>query len=715
MRSRLLRRRAWRGLAALAGAIALLASGWLLWPASVPRYEVVRESWRPSDAWLLDRQGTVLDQRRLDLSVRRLEWVTLDDVSPALVAAIVAGEDRRYWDHGGVDWRSVAGAARDILLLRRRRGASTIPMQVAQLLPGAYVPAASHDFWRKAWQVRVARGLEARWTKRQILEAYLNLLGFRGELQGVGAAAAQLAGKSPRGLDRHESAVLAALLPAPGASLERVVARACARLAVGSGRAAECRAVRAAATTMLSGTRRAPARPVAAPHVARALLRRPGERVVTTLDAGIQVFANAALARQIAQVAGRNVRDGAVLVADTQSGEVLAYVGSAPGTSRSAQVDGVRALRQAGSTLKPFLYELAIERGYVTAASLLEDSPIDLDTASGLYVPRNYDRDFKGLVSVRASLGNSLNVPAVRTLVLTGVDAFRERLAALGYADIAHEGDYYGYSLALGSAEVSLWQQAQAYRALARGGVASPLRLRPNEPPADTGTALMSPAASFVVADILADPAARLLTFGPGNVLVTPFWSAVKTGTSKDMRDNWCIGFSPRYVVAVWVGNFEGDSMRDVTGVTGAAPVWAELMDVLHRGTGAARPDVPPGVESATVAFAHARERPRREWFVQGTATERVQGVAAADAIARISSPAQATVIALDPDIPPAVQRVPIRARGELTGLRFRLDGTLLGEAGRTVLWKPRPGRHAIVLEEAASGRAVDRVHFTVR
>ena len=130
-----------------------------------------------------------------------------------------------------------------------------------------------------------------------------------------------------------------------------------------------------------------------------------------------------------------------------------------------------RALRQAGSTLKPFLYALAIERGYLTAASLLDDSPLNLDTANGLYIPQNYDRDFKGPVSVRTALGNSLNVPAVRALVLTGVDDFRERLHDLGYEAIAREGDYYGFSLALGSAEVSLWQQARAYRTLARGGI----------------------------------------------------------------------------------------------------------------------------------------------------------------------------------------------------------------------------------------------------
>ncbi|MFO1376877.1 MAG: penicillin-binding transpeptidase domain-containing protein [Steroidobacteraceae bacterium] len=435
--------------------------------------------------------------------------------------------------------------------------------------------------------------------------------------------------------------------------------------------------------------------------------------MTTTLDARLQALAGEVLASHLSQLTARNVRDGAVLVADTTTGDVLAYVASARASSRAALVDGIRARRQAGSTLKPFLYGLALEHRYLTAASLLDDSPVNLDTASGLYIPQNYDRDFKGLVSVRSALGNSLNVPAVRALVLTGVDAFRDRLFDLGFTGISRPGDYYGFSLALGSAEVSLWEQAQAWRTLARGGLFSPLRLRRDEPRAPERRVLRADA-SFVIADILADPAARAATFGPGSHLDTAFWSAVKTGTSKDMRDNWCLGFSPRYTVAVWVGNFEGDSMHDVSGVTGAAPVWAELMAALHRGLVVTPPRPPPGVSATLTAFAPAVEGPRREWFLDGTAQSTVTAAGPGDAIARIASPANATVIALDPDIPMGLQRVAIRASGAAQGLRLRLDNQWLGEARATVLWPPRPGPHRLALVDA-SGRAVDQVLFTVR
>src|SRR6185437_6709181 len=553
----------------------------LLWPARVPSFEAVRASYVPSDAWLLDRHGVVIASRRIRYDIRRVAWVSLADVSPALVTSIVQGEDRNFWHHHGIEWRSAAGAARDELVHHRRRGASTITMQLATLLRGRRGGSGLEEWIEKLEQVRTALALERSWTKPQILEAYLNLLGYRGELQGIGAAAAQLIGKTPAGLSAPESAVLAALLPDPGAAPQRVIARACAR-GRGLRPAVDCGAVRAAAQEILASKQVMVGQSLA-PQLANALLTRPGERLPSSLDAGIQRLTRDIVRSHISALSDHNVRDGAALVVDNATGEVLAYVSSAAPDSRAAEVDGVRAARQAGSTLKPFLYELALERRYITAASLLADSALSLETANGVYIPQDYDHDFKGLVSVRTALASSLNVPAVRTLVLTGVEAFRDRLNALGYSGIKRESNYYGYSLALGSAEVTLWQQAQAYRTLARDGEWSPLTLTPvSASPASRR--LLMPSATFVVSDVLADPAARTVTFGLDSHLDTNFWTAVKTGTSEDMRDNWCIGFSRHFTVAVWVGNYEGDSMRDVSGVSGAAPIWHDIMAALHRG-----------------------------------------------------------------------------------------------------------------------------------
>mgnify|MGYP002078886582 CR=1 FL=1 len=337
--------------------------------------------------------------------------------------------------------------------------------------------------------------------------------------------------------------------------------------------------------------------PGLAPHLATKLLRRPGLSVTTTLDTAIQRAAIMALGRQLIGLGETRARDGAVIVLDNASGNVLAYVGGVGGHSTAAQVDGADAPRQAGSTLKPFLYAAAIEAGYLTAASILDDSPVQLDTASGLYVPQNYDRGFKGPVSARSALAGSLNVPAVRTLLLVGVDSFRDRLFDLGYQGLTEDGDYYGFSLALGSAEVTLLEQANAYRTLANGGRWSPLHLRTDDETI-TARAIVDPVAAWIVSDMMADPGARARTFGLDSALRLPFWAAVKTGTSKAMRDNWCIGFTDRFTVAVWIGNLEGDSMRAVSGTSGAAPVWREIMLALHRDHPGRQPPRPPGIEA---------------------------------------------------------------------------------------------------------------------
>jgi penicillin-binding protein 1C len=696
--------------------IAVGAIGVWLYAVHVPTLSEVRAAYVSSDAWLLDRHGEVLDSRRIRMDVRRLAWTPLEQVSPAFVAALTSGEDRRFATHAGVDWKSMAGAVRDELWFGRRRGASTITMQVARLLRPAPRAHGIAAFTEKLGQVRAALALERHWSKHDILEAYVNLLGYQGEVQGIAAATARLLDKGPEALSGNESVALAALLPdpdAPRATLER---RACAR-----GRTLEpqvsCAGITLAVDAMLA--RRLPTGNDAhwAPQLAHRLLTVPGERRVTTIDARLQALAVKSVSGRLATLSTRNVRDGAAIVVDNATGEVLAYVGSAGLNSRSREVDGVQALRQAGSTLKPFLYELALERRYLTAASLLNDAPLSLDTASGVYIPQDYEHDFKGPVSVRTALAGSLNIPAVRTLVLVGVDPFLERLRALGYADIRQDANFYGFALALGSAEVSLWQQAAAYRALASDGIVRSLTLTPAQDPG-AGRPVLAKDASFVIGDILADPQARAITFGLDNQLKTPHWSAAKTGTSEDMRDNWCVGFSTRYTVAVWVGNFEGDSMHEVSGVSGAAPIWHDLMVALDS-TADVSPTPPPSVESRSVRFAPRVESERREWFLRG-ADAGYATVGQADTVVQdggqpaIQNPANGVVIALDPDIPEASQKVLLAASSADASMRLRLNDVVIGAAATPHLWTPKAGAYRLTLEDA-NGRAVDHVLFTVR
>jgi len=685
----------------------------LLQPVDLPAFEAVKAAWRPSEARLLDRHGEVIHQSRVDLQGRRLDWVPLDAVSPALRQALVAAEDRRFNRHQGVDWLALGAAAVGYLTGDARRGASTLSMQLVGLLdPARAGTGALRSPAQKLDQMRAALALERRWSKVQILEAYLNRVSFRGELQGIGAASRGLFAKSPAGLGEAEATLLTALLPSPGAPSTRVARRACAVSQV-AGFGIDCAQVERLAAATLDRLPVMDAEAAWAPHVAQRLLRQPGGEVRSTLDGRLQRAVWRILDDQLRGLGKANARDGAALVVDNASGDILAYVGSAGPASTAPQVDGVQALRQAGSTLKPFIYGLALERQYLTAASLLDDSPLQLETGAGLYVPQNYDRDFKGLVSVRTALASSLNIPAIRTLILTGLEPARDRLRDHGYAGITRPGEYYGYSMALGSPEVSLLEQVTAYRGLANGGRVGPLRLTDTDP-AGPFRPVLDGRAAFIVGNILSDRAGRTPTFGLHNPLTTRYWSAVKTGTSKDMRDNWCIGFSRRYTVGVWVGNFEGDSMRNVSGVSGAAPAWLAIMNALHADEPSAAPESPGGVVVRQVRFDPPLEPERREWFVEGTESALVRLNDPAVGPPRIASPPQGAIIALDPDIPLDNQKVLFKARPGNAELSFVLDGEVLAAADMAVKWLPAPGRHTLVLRNQ-TGEVHDKVEFQVR
>ncbi len=672
--------------------------------AELPRFEAVKAAHRVSDLTLLDRHGTPLQTLRVDDRVRRLAWVPLHELSPALLQAVVMSEDRSFWSHGGVDWAAAARSAWGRLLNERTRGASTLTMQLAGLLDaGLARPAGGRSAWQKLGQVVLAQRLEARWSKAQIIEAYLNSVPFRGELVGIEALSQMLFAKHASGLDAQEAAIAAALLRGPNADAALVARRACGVL---KSMQQDCTGVQMRAAQALLRRPGMPLGEQLAPHYARLALRADGPPAQrSTLDARLQRLAVRLLQRQLAELQGRQVEDGAVLVLDNESGAPLAWVG-AHGASAAAEVDGVRAPRQPGSALKPFVYELAFEQRLITPASLLDDAPTGIATADGVYRPQNYDRRFKGRVSARTALGASLNIPAVRVGQMLPPDALHRRLLDLGLA-LPEPAGWYGASLALGSADVTLLALANAYRTLANRGWHSA--------PALPGTAreaprrLLDPAAVHQVVDILADNNARVRTFGLDSALRTRGFAAVKTGTSKDMRDNWCVGFSDRFTVAVWIGNASGAPMHAVSGVSGAAPIWHALVEALHEGRPSRAPQPPPKLVRARVLYAGDEEPPRPEWFLPGTEPAGAIVARSDHALPGIRSPQDGAIFALDPDMPPEVQRISFEgSRGQ-----WLLDGRSLGH-GERIRWAPWPGRHELSLVDA-QGREVQRVRFEVR
>ena len=700
----------------------------------------------------MDRHGEVIHRLRTDATVRRGQWVALADISPALRTALVLSEDKRFFEHSGVDWQAVSAAAWANLWNTKTRGASTLTMQLAGLMDEDLKRGAGgRTVLQKIGQTVSAQMLERQWRKDQILEAYLNLVPLKGELVGVDALSQTLFGKAAHGLDARESAITAALVRAPNARAVVVAQRACQVLKAtqAATTAADCTELDLFTLAMFQRRGFEPSAGVA-PHVARQVVKLAQNKaggvvpatLRTSLSAPLQRFAVQTLQQHLRELAGRHVEDGALVVLDNATGEVLAWVGSSGDLSEAAEVDGVTALRQPGSTLKPFLYAQAMAERRITAASLLDDSGTQMQTGSGLYIPQNYDRQFKGWVSARTALAASLNVPAVRTLVMVSPDAFHKQLRALGLP-LKETGDYYGYSLALGSAEVSLLTLTNAYRALANGGQLSPTTLVPSAPrrsdPKPVAKTVSPPVlnagAAFIVGNILSDPLARARTFGTDSVLATRFWTAVKTGTSKDMRDNWAMGFSERYTVGVWVGNASGAPMWEVSGTSGAAPIWATVMNHLHQTLPSHAPKPPPGVVQAMVRFSMPQgstepaEAARQEWFLKGTEQSsfainseapradstraRTQKVlkTATQTMPRITNPTTGTIIALDPDIPPRHQRVRFTAQGEQ--LRWVMDGKVFAK-GPVAPWLPWPGRHVVQLTNER-GEVLDEVRLEVR
>lgn len=316
-------------------------------------------------------------------------------------------------------------------------------------------------------------------------------------------------------------------------------------------------------------------------------------------------------------------------------------------------------------------------------------------------------------MTVRTALSASINVPAVRTLLLVGIAPFVERLKELGFVSLTRDAEFYGYSLALGSADVTLYELVNAYRVFANYGKWSETKLISGKKDNKTKK-IMDKKAAFIISHILSDREARSTTFGLENPLATRFWTAVKTGTSKDMRDNWCIGYSDKYTVGVWVGNFSGEPMRNVTGITGAAPVWLEIMNYLHVEKTSRAPQAPPDVVSVKVIYQQNIEPSREEWFIRGTESIVTVKRNTLHAKPRITYPADETLISIDLEIPDDLQRVPFQYQPETKQYGWVLNDEKIGISEHLFFWKPKRGKFKLSIMDADS-HILDSVEFAVK
>jgi penicillin-binding protein 1C len=592
---------------------------------------------------LLDRDGRLLRELRSTADGRSTP-LPPEELTAAVRTAFLAAEDHRFFGHLGLSPMAVLRAAKQNLAAGKvRAGGSTITQQLARTL----VPRA-RTFAGKLQEAAWALRLEAHLSKEEILTQYLNRVPFGNNTFGLEAAAQLYFGKRARHLSLGQAAMLAAIPRGPTAydpyrRPERLEARRAWVLdrleATGLASREEVAAARAEPLD-LSAFPAAFRAPHFSEYVASHLAAWGLERatvVRTSLDLRLQEQVEAQLAEEIGRLADRRVSSAAALVVDNDTGEVLAYAGSADffDERHLGQNDGVQMRRQPGSALKPFVYAEAFRQGYTPATVIA-----DLDTAfaapKGSYTPKNYDRRMHGPVRAREALANSYNVPAVRVTEDVGVNRALEALRRAGFESLGKGAEHYGLGLALGNGEVSLWEAARAYSGLSRGGVLRPLvpvleawtaegqRLVPRRELAPRRFA--DARAVALVTHILSDNASRARAFGLDNALRLPFPTASKTGTSKGYSDNWTVGFTKERTVAVWAGNFDGTPMVRVSGITGAGPVFRRVM------TRAMRDVTPrPIVDRAGLDAAHicplsgGRAGPQcpaamEELFVPGTA-----------------------------------------------------------------------------------------------
>ncbi|CAN5319980.1 penicillin-binding protein 1C [soil metagenome] len=584
-----------------------------------------------------DRHGVLLRTTR-SADGSRERWISYDHIDPHLINAFVAVEDRRFWDHRGIDVSAVARAVRENFLEQHVvSGASTITMQLARI-----VRPASRTWRGKLVQALWALRIERQLGKQQILEQYLNRVQLGQATIGVGAASAAYFDASATNVSIAQAATLAGIAHAPSRDNPLNSAR---RARVRRTHALErMRAVGYATREDVARSGDEPIRiapramPFIAPHFTTRVLSWVGEgreaeqsaTMRTSIDAQLQAEVEAEVGYTVRSLKESGVEDAAAVVLDNRTGGVLAWVGSPDFWSAGdGQTDMVVSARQPGSALKPFLYGLALDRGF-TAATILPDIPKSYPAAIGSYTPRNYDRRFRGPVRAREALASSYNVPAVELASRVGAGSLLHTLRLAGFESLRRDAEEYGLGLALGNGDVTLLELANGYRALANDGVWTPWTWRAAAASLGKrevgGRRVFSSTASAIVLDILGDASARIPGFGVRTPFDFPFPVAVKTGTSRHFTDNWAVATTRGFTVAVWAGNFNGRPMQGVSGVTGAGPL-------LHRVVMAVAKYVSPGVlttpsEAGAVSApvcrlsgmrATARCAQLTEWFIAGT------------------------------------------------------------------------------------------------
>ena len=727
----------------------LALAGFILLGRLVPPDEFARFKIQ-GPARLLDRNGA-----ELRVFNRGGRYLPLNEISPWMAKATVSSEDRRFYRHPGVDPLALARAATQNLKAQRVvSGGSTITMQLARIMLGP----RPRRWTSKISEMLLAGYLEWRMSKGSILEMYLNLAPYGNQCQGIESASRYYFGCPASLLTPAQSAFLC-IVPRnpkvynPNQQAQKILTRQqqvllCLKKS-GSLTPAQYQAA-ASEPVILS---RPPADP-AAGHFCdwvQELSRQFQGDVRTTLDLKLTQGIQKLVRAYIRKLYDQGITNAAVVVLKNDDLSLLAMTGSADyeDSYLSGQVNGALALRQPGSSLKPFTYGLALERGFLTSYLLPDVGPRQAGF-SGKYTPRNYDERLHGPVRMRTALGCSYNIPAVRILEELGQEQLLNKLRQAGFKSLNKSSGHYGLGLTLGNGEVNLLELTRAYAALANGGLYRPEKIFIPSPGAES-LRIFSPQVSYLIAHILSDRSARAPAFGECSPLDLPFACASKTGTTKDYRDNWTAGFTNDYTVGVWVGNFDGRSMHGVSGISGAGPLFRDVVLMLHRQSRPQNFPVPGGIISARICplsgdlagencpasmneyfLTSARPQTKctihrengeqlvyqdcyREWAGEKYQPERIQ--IEGHSGLKVVFPSSGDVFKLDPGLSQSSQSLSLEASipSQVSEVKWIYDGKVIISSDRPQL-DLAPGRHSLYLIGRKNGRQIKspRVEYLV-
>lgn len=659
----------------------------------------------------LDRYG-----KKLNITYEN-EWnihdvVKLHEIPEFLIDAVILSEDKRFFSHAGVDWFARLNALKqNILAGEVVRGASTISEQVVRM-----IHPRKRTFWSRWLEGFEAMSLERQHSKLEILEYYLNQVPYKARRRGVVQASRYYFDRDVSTLNKKEMLALSVLVRSPmWLDPEKQTDRldwAINNLAIRLGMTNDSLRKISKQNITLKTLQSKPDVSHFIEHAEKVKNRYSDSGIInTTIDIELQVKIQKVLDSILTRLSIHNVENGAVLVVNHETNEIISWVVGYAGVDgkKYNKINAVTIRRQPGSALKPLLYAKAIEEGW-TAASMLDDSPLEESVGLGMHTYHNYSRDHYGLISLRESLGNSLNIPAVKAIQFVGVGKFLNFLQDLGVKSLTGHPNVYGDGLALGNGEMTLFELVQAYTVMARMGDYKALSFIDGEHFSNRSHRVLSEDITSLIADIMSDPIAREKEFGLNSVLNFPHQTAVKTGTSSDYRDAWAVGFNDKFTVGVWIGNLDYSEMNEVTGSIGPSLVLRSIFNELNkfrevRPLYFSKNLIKKRICIKTGRLEHDECEARDEWFILGT---KPTGNVQLTSELRIRKPSNGLMLAMDPRIPDDHEyfEFSLTERKDIKNVHWYVNDKLISiTKGSKYNWKVSKGNYKARAEVLLNGK----------